>query len=123
MFPRNIKFIAKCLEIFGFGIVGYSFRNESGNMIALQEQKNYVPGLPNYLRIIFPQDICTSERYNDTFIYHFHDKNDSYAELNLKEDKSDWQKAKPVERFYIKYEPKKTFQIMKLFLLTRYRSR
>ena len=32
-FPRNIKGIAKGLEISGFGIVEYSVRSESGRMI------------------------------------------------------------------------------------------
>ena len=27
-------------------------------------------------------------------------------ELNLKEDKTGWQKAKPVKRVYVKYDPK-----------------
>ena len=27
-------------------------------------------------------------------------------ELNLKEDNPDWQKAEPVERVYVKYDPK-----------------
>ena len=31
---------------------------------------------------------------------------DVYAELNLKEDKPGCQKAEPVERFYIRYDPK-----------------
>ena len=34
-FPRNIKGIAKVLEISGFGIFEYSVRSESGSMIAL----------------------------------------------------------------------------------------
>ena len=34
-FPRNIKGIAKGLEISGFGIVEYSVRGESGRMIEL----------------------------------------------------------------------------------------
>ena len=62
-FPRNLKGIAKGLEISGFGIVGYSVRSESGRMIALQDQAYYVPGLPNDLRIISPQGIRTSEGY------------------------------------------------------------
>ena len=37
---------------------------------------------------------------------HFHDDHDSYAELNLKENKPGWKKAEPVERFYVKYDPK-----------------
>ena len=47
MFPRNIKVIAKCLEISGFGVVKYSVRSESGRMIALQDQEYSVPELPN----------------------------------------------------------------------------
>ena len=60
-FPRNLKGIAKGLEIYGFGIVEYSVRSESGRMIALRAQTYYVPELPKYLRIISPQGICTSE--------------------------------------------------------------
>ena len=51
-FPRELKGIAKGLEIFGFGIVEYSVRSESGRMIALRDQAYYVPGLPKDLRII-----------------------------------------------------------------------
>ena len=43
-FPRNIKGISKGLEIYGFGIVEYSVRSESGRMIALQAQAYYFPG-------------------------------------------------------------------------------
>ena len=57
VFPRNIKGIAKGLEIYGFGIVEYSVRSESERIIALRDQEYYVPGLPNYLRIISPQFI------------------------------------------------------------------
>ena len=53
-FPRNLKGIAKGLEIYGFGIVEYSVRSESERMIALQDQAYYVPGLPKDLRIISP---------------------------------------------------------------------
>ena len=106
-FPRKLKGIAKGLEISGFGIVEYSVRSESGSMIALRAQAYYVPRLPNYLRIISPQGIHTPEGYKGTFIDHFHDEHDGYAELNLKEDKPGWQKAKPVERVYAKYDPKK----------------
>ena len=60
-FPRNIKGIAKGLEISGFGIVEYYVRSESGRMKALRAQAYYVPGLPKDLRIISPQGICTSE--------------------------------------------------------------
>ena len=60
-FPRNIKGISKGLEIYGFGIIEYSVRSESGSMIALRAQAYHVPGLPKYLRIIYPQGIHTSE--------------------------------------------------------------
>ena len=36
--PRNLKGIAKVLEISGFGIVEYSVKSESGRMIALRDQ-------------------------------------------------------------------------------------
>ena len=58
--PRKLKGIAKGLEISGFGIVEYSIRNESGPMIALQDQAYYVPGLPTDFCIIPPQGIHTS---------------------------------------------------------------
>ena len=89
-FPRKLKGIAKGLEISRFGIVEYSVRSESGRMIALQDQAYYVPGLPKDLRIISPQGICTSEGYKGAVIAHFHDEQDGYAELNLKEDKPGW---------------------------------
>ena len=53
-----------------------------------------------------PQGIRTSEGYKGTFIDHCHDEQDVYAELNLKEDKPDWQKAKPIERDYVNYDSK-----------------
>ena len=53
--PRNLKGIAKGLEISGFGIVEYSVRRDSGSMIALRAQAYYVPGLPKDLHIISPQ--------------------------------------------------------------------
>ena len=71
-----------------------------------------------YLRIIYLQGIFTSEGYKGTFISHCHDEHDSYAELNLKEDKPGWHKEEPFERVYVKYNPKKTFQLMKLLYLT-----
>ena len=37
-FPINLKGIAKLIEISVFGIVEYSFRSESGRMIALRAQ-------------------------------------------------------------------------------------
>ena len=105
-FPRKLKGIAKGLEISGFGVVEYYVRNESGSVIALRAQAYHVPGLPKDLRIISPQVICTSEGYKGTFIAHFHDKQDVSTVINLKEDKPGWQKAKPVERVYVKYDPK-----------------
>ena len=104
--PRNLKGKAKFLEISKFGIFEYSIRSESGRMIVLQAQAYYVPGLPKDFCIMSPQGIRTSEGYKDTFISHFHGEHDSYAELNLKEDETGWNKAKPVERFFVKYDPK-----------------
>ena len=49
MFPRNLKGIAKGHDIYGFGIVEYSIRSESGLMIALWDQAYYVPGLTKCL--------------------------------------------------------------------------
>ena len=117
-FLRNIKGIAKGLEISGFGIVEYSVWSERGHMIALRAQAYYVPGLPKYLCIIFPQGMCTSEGYRGNFICHFHDKQDGYAEINLKEDKPGWHKADPVERFYVKYDPKNNLPTHKYNLPT-----
>ena len=97
--------IAKGLEISGFGIVRYSVRSESGRMIALHAQVYYVPGLAKDLCIIYSQGICTSEVYKGTFIAHFHDEQDGYVELDLKEDKPGWKKAEPVEKFYVNYDP------------------
>ena len=59
-FPRKLKGIAKALEIYGFGIVEYSVRSESGCMIALRDQAYYVPRLPKDLHIFSPQGIHTS---------------------------------------------------------------
>ena len=105
-FPRKLKGIAKGLEISVFGIVEYSVRSESGRMIALRDQAYFVPGLTKDLRIISPQSIHTSEGYKVTSIVNYHDEQDGYAELNLKEDKPGWQKAEPVDRVYVKYYPK-----------------
>ena len=74
-------------------------------MIALHDQAYYVPGSPKYLRTIYPQVIHTSELYKCYFIAHLHDDHYSYAELNLKEDKPCWKKAKPVGNIYINYDP------------------
>ena len=60
-FPKNLKGIAKGVEISGFGIFEYSVRSESGRMVSLQDQTYYVPGLPTDLRIVNPQGIHTSE--------------------------------------------------------------
>ena len=62
-------------------------------------------------RIISPQGIHISYGYKGAFIYHFHDENDSYTELDLEENKTGWQKAESVERFYIKYDPKNNLPI------------
>ena len=83
MFPRKVKGIAKCLDIYGFWIVEYSVRSESRCMIVIWDHEYYVPGLPKYLRIISPQGISTSELYKGTFIANFHDEHDSYAVINL----------------------------------------
>ena len=75
-------------------------------MILIHFQAYYVTWLPNYLRIISTQVIRTSKLYKGELISHCHDKHDSYAELNFKEDNTGQQKAKPVDRVYIKYDPK-----------------
>ena len=54
-----------------------------------------------------------------TYIAHYHDEHDCYAEINLNEKNQGWWKAEPVEMVYIKENPKDNFQIMKLFPLTR----
>ena len=72
-------------------------------MIALRDQAYHVPGLPKDLRIIYPQGICTPEVYKGNLIAHCHDDNDSYADLNFKEDNPSWQKEKHMEKVYIKY--------------------
>ena len=43
--PINIEVIANGLHVYGLGIVEYYFRSESANMIVLQDQAHYVPGL------------------------------------------------------------------------------
>ena len=106
MSPIKLKCIEKGLAISGFGVVENSVRSESGRIIVLRDQAYDVPGLPKDLRIIFSQGISKSEGYKDNFIAHFHDDHDSYAELNLKKDKLVWQKDKPADRVYIKYNPK-----------------
>ena len=86
-------------------------------MIALRYQAYYVPWLTKDLHIISPQGIRTSEGYRVTSIAHFHDEHDFYAELNLKEDKPGWNKFKPVERVYVKYEPKNNLTTHKATIL------
>ena len=106
MLPRKIKGIAKGLESHGFGFVKYYFRKESGYIIALQAQAYYVSALSKIFYIISPQDICASERYKGDFISHCHADNDSYAELNVKEENQVWKKSEPIERVCVKYIPK-----------------
>ena len=115
-FPRNIKCIAKGIDISVFGIVEYSVRSENGRMISLRDQAYYVPRLPKYLGIISPQGICTSEGYKGAFIAHCRDKQDGYAELALKEEKPGWQKADLVGRVYVKYDPNKNLLTHKSIL-------
>ena len=71
MLRRNIKRISKGLDIYGYGIVKYSVRSESGHIIALWDQAYYVPGLPKDLRIIYPHGILKSEGYKGTSIDNF----------------------------------------------------
>ena len=67
-------------------------------MIVLQAQAYYITGLPKDLRIIYPQGIHTSEGYKGNLIAHCNDKNDGYAEINLKGDMPGWQKDEPAEK-------------------------
>ena len=62
-------------------------------MIALRDQAYYVTRLPKDLCIIYPQGSHTSEVYKGNSIAHCHDEHGGYAELNLKEDNTGWQKA------------------------------
>ena len=48
-FLRNIKGIAKALEISVFGIVKYSAKRKIGYMISLRDKEYYVPGSPKDL--------------------------------------------------------------------------
>ena len=57
--PRKLVGIENGLDISVFDIVEYSVRSGSGRMITIQAQAYYVPVLPKYLRIIYPQGICT----------------------------------------------------------------
>ena len=50
------------------------------------------------------------------FIASLHGDHDSYAELNLNEDKPGWKKYKPVERVYIKYHPNNNLPTHKYIL-------
>ena len=58
--PINTKGITKGLDIYGFGIVEYYVRRESGCMIEIRYQAYYVPGSPNDLLVLYPQGIHTS---------------------------------------------------------------
>ena len=51
------------------------------------DQAYYVPGLLEYLFIISPQVILTSEGYKVAFVAHCNDDNDRYVEINLTEYK------------------------------------
>ena len=104
-FPRNIKGIFKGLDIYVYGIVDYSIISESGCMVLLQYQAYYVTGLPKDFCIICLQGICTPEGNKVTFIAHFHDDNDRYTQLNLKDENPGQQKDEHMERVYIKYQP------------------
>ena len=64
----------------------------------------YVPGLLEYLFIIYPQVILTLEGYKVAFVAHCHDDNDRYVEINLTEYKPVWQKLNTMESFHIRYE-------------------
>ena len=75
-------------------------------MIELRDQAYYFLGLPKDLHIISPQVIRTPEGYKGTLISNCHNENDSYGELNLKEEKPGSHNTKPVERVYVKYDPK-----------------
>ena len=75
-------------------------------MIALYDQAYYVPGIPKDLCTISPKGILTPEGYKGTFIARCNDYNHIYVEINLKEEKPGWQKAEPMERVYIKYDPR-----------------
>ena len=68
MSPINIKYIAKGLEIYVFGIVKYYVRSKRGCMIVLWDQSYYVPVLPKYLYIILLKFIHISEGYKVTVI-------------------------------------------------------
>ena len=68
IFPRKMKVIAKGIEIYGSGIFEYSVRSEDIRIIVILDQAYYVPGLTNYLRIIYPQVVCTKKGYTGTSI-------------------------------------------------------
>ena len=46
--PRKLKVIAKDLEMYGFGIIEYFVRSESGFIIVIRAQACYVTGPPKY---------------------------------------------------------------------------
>ena len=116
IYPINIKGIDKFLDIYGFSIVEYSVRSESGRIIMIPNQKYYVPRLLEYLFIISPKVILTSEGYKVAFISHCNDDNYRYVEIKLIEYKPVWQKLNPVERVYIRYESNKNLPTHKALI-------
>ena len=120
MFSRNIKGVAKVLEIYGSVIFDCSIRSEIGHVIALQDQSYYVPGLPNYSYIIYPQGICTPEGFKGTLIAHFRYDHDSYKDLNLKDYNPGWYEDKLVENFTSSMPQTTTFQLTNILFLPRY---
>ena len=115
---RNLTGIAKGL-IYGFGIVEFSIKGESGRMIALRAQAYYVTVLPNDLFIIPPQGICTSEGYKGTFLAHFNDEHGGYAELNLRRTSHVGRRPNLLRGFTSSRTQRTTLQIINLFSLTR----
>ena len=89
-FPIMLEGISKGIESYGFGIVEYYVKSESGCMIELQKYEYYVTSLPKDLCIIYPQFIHTSEGNMGTCIAHCHDEHDCYAEINSNEENQGW---------------------------------
>ena len=84
-FPIMFEGISKVIGIYGFGIVKYYVKSESGCMIALRNHEYYVTRLPKDLCIIYPKFIHTSAGHMGTSIAHCHDEHDCYAELKFNE--------------------------------------
>ena len=103
--------LQKALRFLNFGIIEYYVQSESGCMISLWVQAHYMHGLPKYLRLIYAQGVHKFEGYKGIFIYNFHDNNDSFADINFKEDTPCCQKAEPVGNLYINYIPTKNLAI------------